>query len=68
MRENDLLHRTFNFSVQIILFLRTLPYNKELKVIRYQLVKSVTSVGANSEDAQGASSKTDFNNKNQNCP
>lgn len=63
MRENDLLHRTFNFSVQIILFLRTLPYNEELKVIRYQLIKSVTSVGANYEEAQGASSKADFNNK-----
>jgi four helix bundle protein len=63
MRENDLLQRTFNFSVQTILFLRTLPYNEELKVVRYQLTKSATSVGANYEEAQGASSKADFNNK-----
>lgn len=63
MKENDLLERTFNFSVNIILFLRMLPYNEELKVMRYQLIKSASSVGANYEEAQGASSKRDFNNK-----
>ena len=63
MKENSLLGRTFDFSVNIVLFLRTLPYNDELKIIKYQLVKSVTSVAANYEESQGASSKADFNNK-----
>lgn len=63
MRENNLLERTFNFSVNIVLFLRTLPYNEELKVMRFQLIKSASSVGANYEEAQGASSRKDFNNK-----
>lgn len=63
MKENSLLGRTFDFSVNIVLFLRTLPYNDELKIIKYQLIKSVTSVGANYEESQGASSKADFNNK-----
>ena len=63
MRENDLLERTFNFSVNIALFLRGLPVNEELKAIRYQLIRSAGSVGANYEEAQGASSKRDFLNK-----
>ncbi|MBA5794038.1 four helix bundle protein [Flavobacterium sp. xlx-214] len=63
MKENDLLERTFNFGVNTLMFLRTLPYNEELKVIKNQLIKSSTSVGANYEEAQAASSKADFNNK-----
>ena len=63
MRENDLLERTFNFSVNIALFLRGLPVNEELKAIRYQLIRSAGSVGANYEEAQGASSRKDFLNK-----
>lgn len=63
MKENTLLGRTFDFSVNTVLFLRTLPYNDELKIIKYQLIKSVTSVGANYVESQGASSKADFNNK-----
>lgn len=63
MKENSLLGRTFDFSVNIVLFLRTLPCNEELKIIKYQLIKSATSVGANYEESQGASSKADFNNK-----
>lgn len=63
MKENNLLDRTFDFSVNTLKFLRTLPSNDELKVIKYQLIKSSTSVGANYEESQGASSKADFNNK-----
>lgn len=63
MKENNLLDRTFNFSVDTLKFLRTLPSNDELKVIKYQLIKSSTSVGANYEESPGASSKADFNNK-----
>ena|SRR5690606_14468834 len=63
MRENDLLDRTFNFGVNTLLLLRTLPNNEEMRVIKNQLIKSSTSVGANYEGAQAASSKADFNNK-----
>lgn len=63
MREVDLLKRTFNFGVNTLKGLRFLPDNTELKVIKYQLIKSATSVGANYEESQGASSKADFNNK-----
>jgi len=49
--------------VKTIKYLRTLSYETEYKVIRYQLIKSVTSTGAYYEEAQAASSKADFHNK-----
>jgi len=61
--ENDLLNRTFLFGVAVIKFLRTLPDSSDLKIIKYQLVKAATSIGANYEEAQAGSSKADFINK-----
>ncbi len=63
METNDLSKRLLSFSVRTIKFLRTLPYETEYKVIRYQLIKSATSTGANYEEAQAAVSKADFHNK-----
>ena len=62
-RENDLLERTFVYGVRVIKFLRTLPDDGELGPVKYQLIKSATSVGANYEEAQGASSSRDFLHK-----
>ena len=61
--EPDLLERTFDFAVRIIRFLKCIPYSKENDVIRYQLAKSATSVGANYEESQASSSKGDFYHK-----
>lgn len=63
MKQNDLCQRLFEFSVDTIKFLRTLDDSPEMKVIRYQLIKSSTSVGANYEESQAGSSKADFTNK-----
>ena len=63
MEQNNLSKRLFTFSVKTIKFLRTLPYETEYKVIRYQLIKSATSSGANYEEAQAESSRADFTNK-----
>jgi len=63
MAENELTQRIFNFTVKTIKFLKTLPDSPEVKVIRYQLIKSSTSAGANYEEAQAGSSKADFTNK-----
>ena len=60
---NDLEERLFNFAVRVIKFIRTFPNSTEYKVIKYQLVKSSTSSGANYEEAQAGSSKADFTNK-----
>lgn len=65
MKENesckkDLEQRTFRFAVQVIQLLKMIQYSKENDVIKYQLAKSATSIGANYEEAQGAYSKDDF--------
>ncbi len=61
--KNDLAERLFEFAVRVIEFLKSVPYTPENKIIRGQLSKSATSVGANYEEAQGGSSKPDFTNK-----
>ncbi|MCK5183157.1 MAG: four helix bundle protein [Candidatus Heimdallarchaeota archaeon] len=50
-RNTELRERFLEFSVDIIKFLHSMPYKKELDVLRYQLSKSVTSIGANYEKA-----------------
>ena len=63
VKGTDLQERLFNFAVKVIKFLKRLPYSKENDVIRYQLAKCATSIGANYEEAQGAFSKEDFRYK-----
>jgi four helix bundle protein len=63
MRPNDLLDRTFFFGVDVLKLIRSLPRDSEYNIIRYQLGKSATSVGANYEESQAGSSKADFKNK-----
>ena len=63
MKENDLLKRTFNFGISCLKFLRKLESNPENNLIRFQLGKSCTSIGANYEESRAGSSKADFTNK-----
>ncbi|KUY31589.1 four helix bundle protein [Elizabethkingia ursingii] len=63
MKQNDLLKRTFHFGVDCLKFTRSLPKYPEFNVIRIQLCKSGTSIGANYEEAQAGSSRADFKNK-----
>ena len=63
MVRRDLKDRLFEFSIRIIKFLRQLPPEPEYKIIRYQLIKSSSSAGANYEEAQAGSSRADFTNK-----
>jgi four helix bundle protein len=51
----DLSTRLMDFSVDIIKFLGLIPLNKEYDVIKYQLSKAATSVGANYEESQAGS-------------
>lgn len=60
---HDLSERLISFSIEIIKLFRKLPVSEEYKIIRFQLIKSATSSGANYEEAQGASSRADFTNK-----
>ncbi len=59
----ELEKRTRKFAVQIIRLSVTLPNTPEAKVVRNQLTKCGTSVGANYREANGARSKADFKNK-----
>lgn len=58
--KRDLEKRTFDFAVETVKFLKDIKYSKENEVVKYQLAKSATSIGANYEEAQGAYSKDDF--------
>ena len=59
-KRKDLEERTFRFAVAVIKFLRTIKHSRENDVVRFQLAKSSTSIGANYEEAGGAISKDDF--------
>ncbi len=61
--ERDLNDRVLNFIIRLILFLRKLPNDVELRNLKHQLIQAATSVGANYEEAQAASSRADFRNK-----
>jgi four helix bundle protein len=58
--DNNLEKRTFKFSVAVIKMLKKIKYSKENDVIKYQLAKAATSIGANYEEAQGSFSKDEF--------
>ena len=61
--EIDLKKQTFQFAVDVLLLLRTIPNTKENDVIKYQLSKAATSVGANYEESQATNSRPDFRYK-----
>jgi len=63
----DLKDRLFDFSVSVIRFLKTIQYSSENGVVKNQLAKSATSIGANYEEAEAAFSKEDFRYKMSIC-
>jgi len=58
---------TREFAVRIIRLSCTLPNTPEARIIRSQMTKSGTSVGANYREANRARSKADFKNKIKIC-
>ncbi|MCH8069087.1 MAG: four helix bundle protein [Candidatus Marinimicrobia bacterium] len=59
----ELLDRTFQFGVNCLLFISSLPHSDKYRVPKHQLAKSSTSIGSNYEEAQAAESKKDFIHK-----
>ncbi len=59
--------RTKAFAIMIIRLSASLPNTPEGKVIKYQLTKSGTSMGANYREANRARSKADFISKIRIC-
>ncbi len=64
---NELESRTKNFATSIIKLSRQLPITIENKVIKNQITKSGTSIGANYREANRSRSKADFANKIRIC-
>ena len=59
----DIHDRLLRFGIRIVSFCRLLAKNPENRVIADQLIRSGTSVGANMQEADAASSRRDFINK-----
>lgn len=58
--KTDLKVRAYKHSISIIKFIETLPEKRIYWVIQDQLLRSITSIGANIIEAKAASSKRDF--------
>lgn len=57
----DIQERTFEFSVQTVLFCRqAMRGDQAVGLLARQLLKAASSVGANMEEADGAQTKPDF--------
>ena len=57
--KNQIDERIKAFVIQVIKTTRILPEKPEFKVIKYQIIKSASSVGANYREAQSAQSPND---------
>ncbi|PIS23457.1 four helix bundle protein [candidate division WWE3 bacterium CG08_land_8_20_14_0_20_40_13] len=58
--KKDIKYRAFYFSLDVIHFLESLSFRQSIKIISDQLIRSVTSIGANIVEARGSSSKKEF--------
>ncbi len=63
----SLERRTKAFAIGIIRLSAALPNSPEAKVIRNQVTKSATSIGANYREVNRARSRADFTNKIRIC-
>lgn len=59
----EIQDRTFDFAVRVITFADKVAKTTAGQILVKQLVRSGTSIGANMEEADGATSKKDFINK-----
>jgi len=59
----DLEDRTTKFSGELIIFCKACPKDAITIPLVNQLIRSGTSIGANYREANGASSRKDFQNK-----
>jgi four helix bundle protein len=63
----EMERRTLQFAVRIIRVASRLPTTAEGKVVRNQMTKSGTSIGANYREANRARSRADFKNRISIC-
>ncbi len=60
MKNYDIHERIFNFIVEVLSLLNKLPKNLTNLVVFNQITRSVTSMGANDQEADGALTRKDF--------
>jgi len=60
MKENVVKDKSFRFAVRIVRLYQFLVNEKSEYVLSKQLLRSVTSIGANIEEADSAHTKKDF--------
>lgn len=60
MKKFDIHDRIFRFVISVLQLIKEVPNTEENKIIKNQIIRSVTSVGANDQEADGVSSKRDF--------
>ncbi|ANW97010.1 four helix bundle protein [Wenyingzhuangia fucanilytica] len=60
MSNNIILDKTYNFAIKIVKLSQYLVSEKKEYVLSKQILRSGTSVGANTEEAIGGFSKKDF--------
>lgn len=58
----ELKYRAFYLSIDVIKFLERLEYKQSIRIISDQLIRSISSVGANIVEAKSSSSKKEFLN------
>ncbi len=63
MNENTVKTKSFQFAIRIVHLYKYLCDEKREYVISKQILRSGTSIGANTEEALGAQSKKDFSSK-----
>lgn len=59
----DIYERVYVFVLAVLKFIRTVPHNEVNRVLIQQLIRAVTSIGANLNEASGGESKSDFIHK-----
>lgn len=58
----EVKYRAFYLSISIIKFMDSLTFKQSIKIISDQLIRSITSIGANIVEAKSSSSKKEFLN------
>jgi len=61
-KEFDIHKRTLQFSKDLLLFVKKLPKNEENLILKRQVIRSGTSIGANVFESNGGHTKKDFAN------
>lgn len=59
-KREDLEKRIKDYALQVIALLRKLPKTEENRIFTHQIIRSVTSIGANYAEAQYAHTRLEF--------